>query len=1429
MPFSSLSSEQPQPSRQAVLRALNIFMDQPRTALLKSKWDLLLTDSATQILTERIRQIEASSNPQNAITLKFYRWFLCRARQKEIEVACEELRYLTSSVERQSFSTLLECLFHSDAWRERRCLLEQHLELLDPALESALEVYTAMIVQNPEMMDGLGGDMASTAQGKRDVKRIGNDLSLLLEVLRDARRRGSTVTSVRDAYVNFFGGQALYAPPWLVEEEKKLLDLAGQEQREDRQAELLCDLIQRSQQDTQVAPETLAELRLQWAKMRFRSNSFKRDQEEYAEIIQLQKQALQIYTRKRYFYRFALAQKDMGNAYLQLAKGERKKHLETALRCYTKTLQVLTKEISPQLWAETYVDLAHTYLERLAGSKLKNIEKAIEAANTALQVFTRENYLAEWASAQHALANAYFYRIEGVKTDNLERAIMHYYAALQGIARDTHRHSWGLAHYSLGNSYNERIEGSHKENMEQAILHYHAALEVLTSEDFPLDWAMIQSGLGMAYLNRAEGIQKENIEQAIIYFHHALKVFTPETSPKELTAVYQNLGAAYWKRLDEARNENLEQAIVHYEQAEQICSRQKDSYRWAMLQYSLGNAYSDRLEGHRWENLQRAIRCYQAASQVWKRETFRREWALARHHLGTVYHQLQDEEQAIICYKDALKYFTYENHPYDWAGIQRNLGVAYSARTAGKRSINIQRAVNYVQTSLDQVFKLRAYPAEWASTQEALGTIYLKRPDKERLENMQAASSCYNAALKVYKEHGHLGRQRSVLLRLGNLEAEGARWNAAHTYFSEACQIEHDLSLLSAGAMGRDLIRSQTSEASTRDGYALIRLGCYQQAAIALEEGQARDLAEGLKLNNVDPEQITDENRRNRYIEAHKQLISAQSVLDRPFGLSAELSNTTANEAVLSEAVLREHRLEADKAHHQADRNFKAIVAEIQEAEDPKGFLEDRVEASSILNPAMSIGPRHALVYLVATPWGGFALVALDTGQSADQASCFFVIDLPRLTMSLMAELLKTKLQDGTNATVSSYIYAQQHNCISLFNRWFQQGETFRQATALLQKQCSACNQESTLARAAQDVLALPENASLVDIPLDLMDGKEQSLKMKPLFDQVNHAFLHYELQRCFEVLSTCALSPLMAELKAYDIASLTLIPCGWLAAFPVTAIPLADGSTIGETIPTSTVPSARSLRQEVKEHIPRSGIYALGNPEKNLRWGEEEVYTLFQLAQLLYQEGHFAVQNGVTRQKLVEALTRGLVVDISCHGSFDSEDFRRTQLHLAGKSLYLGDLLSHEVDLRGLRLLILSACQTAVLAPDGAVSEVRSLAAGVLQSGAQAVLASLWSVSELATYLLIVYFARQWLPRMEEMSPAEALAKAQKWLRNVTERALWEEMWQWDTVPTTAQEKDLESSDVHAIVRQRSIRQREDILPFESPVYWAGFQVTGW
>ena len=86
------------------------------------------------------------------------------------------------------------------------------------------------------------------------------------------------------------------------------------------------------------------------------------------------------------------------------------------------------------------------------------------------------------------------------------------------------------------------------------------------------------------------------------------------------------------------------------------------------------------------------------------------------------------------------------------------------------------------------------------------------------------------------------------------------------------------------------------------------------------------------------------------------------------------------------------------------------------------------------------------------------------------------------------------------------------------------------------------------------------------------------------------------------------------------------------------------------------------------------------------------------------------------------------------------------------------------DVDLRGLDLVVLSACQTGL----GDISQgegVFGLQRGFKKAGANSILMSLWEVDDKATQILMTQFYKNLL---FGQSKRQALLSAQKYLRNV-------------------------------------------------------------
>src|SRR5205814_10090103 len=109
----------------------------------------------------------------------------------------------------------------------------------------------------------------------------------------------------------------------------------------------------------------------------------------------------------------------------------------------------------------------------------------------------------------------------------------------------------------------------------------------------------------------------------------------------------------------------------------------------------------------------------------------------------------------------------------------------------------------------------------------------------------------------------------------------------------------------------------------------------------------------------------------------------------------------------------------------------------------------------------------------------------------------------------------------------------------------------------------------------------------------------------------------------------------------------------------------------------------------------------------------------------------------------------------------------RESRRRLADGDLTLRELLSGEIaGLDGLRLAVLSACQTAIRdfnrLPDAAIG----LPAGLLQAGVAGVVATLWPVDDRSTAMVMVKFYENYV---KSGQLAESLREAQRWLRDAT------------------------------------------------------------
>ena len=267
--------------------------------------------------------------------------------------------------------------------------------------------------------------------------------------------------------------------------------------------------------------------------------------------------------------------------------------------------------------------------------------------------------------------------------------------------------------------------------------------------------------------------------------------------------------------------------------------------------------------------------------------------------------------------------------------------------------------------------------------------------------------------------------------------------------------------------------------------------------------------------------------------------------------------------------------------------------------------------------------------------------------------------------------------------------------------------------------------------------------------------------------------------------LSAAILSPLVDQIKTQHVI---VIPHNVLNYIPFAALPMPDGSLFGDKFTVSYLPSASTLAYLATPPAQPGALLALGNPTAEglppLQYSEEEVNQAVTAI-----GGEAFTGKDATLALVQQKATDAGIFYVAAHGTFDARSPLFSALHLASTSTDSGLLEAYKIyslDLtQRTQLVVLSACDTAV-GTLSAGDEFTGLNRAFLYAGAPSVIATLWTVDDKATQLLMTTFFQM---RAKGQSTAQALQSAQAYLRNYQENGQ---------------------------------------TPYTSPYYWAAFILTG-
>jgi CHAT domain-containing protein/tetratricopeptide (TPR) repeat protein len=299
-------------------------------------------------------------------------------------------------------------------------------------------------------------------------------------------------------------------------------------------------------------------------------------------------------------------------------------------------------------------------------------------------------------------------------------------------------------------------------------------------------------------------------------------------------------------------------------------------------------------------------------------------------------------------------------------------------------------------------------------------------------------------------------------------------------------------------------------------------------------------------------------------------------------------------------------------------------------------------------------------------------------------------------------------------------------------------------------------------------------------------------------------------------------ISELLREIGAIGV---TLIPCGPLSTVPLASAPWSTGAgprCLLDDFEVRYAPSAALVRTSLaraKRHTQReSKLVGLADPQYNLDSAGPE---LREIAKLVGDESVLAFGREATSDFLRGATAEASHIHLACHAGGGLYEIESMVVCLSD-----GDLPAMELGgtLKS-RLVTVSACQSALPHIAGPSGEAFATSTAFLAAGSACVIASVWSVDDLATAILMTKLYEEMF--RDELRPPEALRRAQLWLRDLNEKEQEDYLRQHPLLEAEAQRRAERGVRIGIDSRSANGWSRPG-RPFSHPYFWAPFIAIG-
>ncbi|MCO6009795.1 CHAT domain-containing protein [Actinoallomurus purpureus] len=700
-----------------------------------------------------------------------------------------------------------------------------------------------------------------------------------------------------------------------------------------------------------------------------------------------------------------------------------------------------------------------------------------------------------------------------------------------------------------------------------------------------------------------------------------------------------------------------------------------------------------------------------------------------------------------------------------WARAKLGLGVAYGERIAGDRRRNHRRALHAFDDAIAGFSRL-GDAERWAQAHSALAEAHLKAEELSSADLRAAVAAC-RSALTVYS------RDRTPF-----------EWAVARAMLGKALMLScepHDPDFDRALRTQQDALQIFTG-GTTRD-----ERSAAAATLIGLAEGHVRKVAAGFTAEAA------------HAVECLSRALKINTELGRPFecrAVAVELGMVHAdiggdwNSATSAwEAALEAHEVLLSLSPDQQTREMEA-----SEGQRLVGLLAYAHARAG--NPEA-------------------AGVALERGR-ARVARNFVESDLlsPDLTPEMYAAAIAAEPVAGPwPASEFSNLVARLRTVFPDFLRPAD-AQTLLSAVASGQ---AVSYLAVTVLGSVWIVLSHAEDRTLADAII-VDDVTSEDLRQLLTGGYVQAQFwapadFPRALADGMRRLETL-LAPLRRRIDELGPGSLILIPTGYTNLLPLHLGLEAEGRTVSYA-PSMTVLTMARTNATVSRNGPASLVaVAVADSTPPLPLADVEV----RRAAALFENVTVFSTTPADGDEVLAAAEHADYLHFASHGHANANQPQASYLELPGGGrLHVADIIRRPNELRGTRVAVLSACQTALTLdqPD----ELLALPTAFLVAGVAGVIAALWAVDDLATALLMdrlyVHLTTGGL------SPARALRRAQRDLATMTA----------PDVLTYLREREVPEN--VTTTRSGAGAPEPDArgfspYPFADPYYWAGFLYIG-